>query len=252
MIELSAPDVVATIDPVAGGRVASFRLRGHDLVLRRERSSGESLQWGSYPMAPYAGRVRRGVFSFAGREYTLPVTHGPHAIHGTTYYRPWSLERDGTLTIELGDEWPFGGHAVQRFALTPTSFTCTIEVHNDQRTMPASAGWHPWFERPVALDFRAGKMYVRDDDEIPTGETVAPPPGPYDDCFTDVAKPPRLTWQGGPTITITSSCDHWVVFTVPTHALCCEPQSDVNNSFTLKPRIVEPGHPLIATMTWSW
>jgi aldose 1-epimerase len=252
VIELAAPPVRVTIDPAAGGRLASFQLQGYELLVTKDQTDGNPFQWGSYPMVPYAGRVRRGRFEFLEGNYQLPIAMPPHAIHGTVYNRPWWVEADGTLSIELGDSWPFGGYAIQRFDLTNKSFTCTIEVHNDHRSMPAMAGWHPWFRRPVALMFAARTMYVRDADGIPTGQTVPTPPGPWDDCFTDLIAPPKLTWRAGPALTLTSSCDHWVVYDEPRHAVCVEPQTAPPDVFNRTPTLVEPGHPLIATMTFTW
>ncbi len=48
---------------------------------------------GSFPMAPYAGRIRDARFAFRGQSYDLPATMPPHAIHGTVYDRPWRARR---------------------------------------------------------------------------------------------------------------------------------------------------------------
>jgi aldose 1-epimerase len=95
-------------------------------------------------------------------------------------------------------------------------------------------------------------MYERAPDGIPSGRLVPPPPGAWDDCFTGVHEPPRLTFGGGPTVVLTSSCDHWVVYDQPDHAVCVEPQSGPPDGFTLAPCVVEPGAPLVHTMTLSW
>jgi aldose 1-epimerase len=253
VIELAASSVHVEIDPAAGGRLASFRLHGHELLITNERGEYGPLHWGSYPMVPFAGRIRRGRFTYLEGNYQLPIGLPPHAIHGTCYTRPWAVESDGSLRIDLGDSWPFGGYAIQRFELTTSAFVSTIEVHNDNRAMPAMVGWHPWFKRPVALAFAAGKMYQRDSDYIPTGELVPVPQGPWDDTFTAVAAPPKLTWPSGVSITISSTCDHWVVYDEPTHAICVEPQTGAADEFNRTPRrIVEPGNPLIESMTFSW
>jgi aldose 1-epimerase len=118
--------------------------------------------------------------------------------------------------------------------------------------MPATLGWHPWFRRPVELAFAARSMYERDADGMPSGQLVTPPPGPWDDCFTGVDLPPVLRFAGGPTVEISSDCDHWVVYTEPQHALCVEPQSGPPDGFTLAPYVVEPGAPLVRHMTWRW
>lgn len=248
-MELSASAVRVSIDTKAGGRIASINLRGHELLVTESK---DPMGWGSYPMIPWAGRIRKGRFTFRGGEYQLPINMAPHSIHGTCFTRPWDVNEDGTLGIELGGSWPFGGSAIQRFDLTSDRLICTIEIHNDIRSMPASVGWHPWFRRPVSLSFAASKMYVRDDDYIPSGELITPPSGPWDDCFTGVLAPPKLSWPGGPTVTLTSSCDHWVVYDQPAHAVCVEPQTGPPDAFNLAPEIVEPGKPLIASMTYTW
>jgi aldose 1-epimerase len=248
-MELSASAVRVSVDEHNGGRIASINVRGHELLVTESK---DPMGWGSYPMIPWAGRIRKGRFTFRGGEYQLPINMAPHSIHGTCFTRPWDVNDDGTLGIELGSSWPFGGSAIQRFDLTKDRLICTIEIHNDIRSMPASAGWHPWFRRPVSLSFAASQMYVRDVEYIPSGELITPPSGPWDDCFTGVLTPPKLSWPGGPTVTLTSSCDHWVVYDQPAHAVCVEPQSGPPDAFNLAPEIVEPGKPLIASMTYTW
>lgn len=249
MIELSAPGVDVTVSPHDGGRLASLRIEGHELLVTGT-SSDHPMLWGAFPMVPWAGRVAHGRFSFDGETYDLPLDLPPHAIHGTTYRRPWDVADDGSLVVEL--DWAFGGHAVQRFDLGEHGLTCTIEVHAGDRSMPAQAGWHPWFARPVELRFSARSMYARDDEGIPTGTLVEPTEPPWDDCFTDVVAPPMLLVPGGPTVTLTSTCDHWVVYTEPEHALCVEPQSGPPDAFHGTPYVVLPGQPLVETMTYRW
>ena len=56
MIELEAGTAYLTIDAEAGGRLVQLEVAGTKL-LKDDRSGGD-LTWGSYPMAPWAGRVR--------------------------------------------------------------------------------------------------------------------------------------------------------------------------------------------------
>lgn len=254
-LTLEAPGVEATIDLSLGGRLASFRIDGTELL----RTDGDGpIQWGSYPMAPYAGRVRHGSFTFEGHDYSLPITMAPHAIHGTVLDRPWTVVGDGSIAAELGPDWPFRGRAVQRFELAVDHLTFELSVEAAER-MPASLGWHPWFVRrpagadaPVELDFEAGEMYVRDDEGITTSRRIPPPPAPWDDCFTDVRRPPVLRWPGFLELTIESACRDWVVYTVPEDAVCVEPQTAPPNALNADPAIVEPGARLTASMTWRW
>ena len=148
-------------------------------------------------MAPFAGRVRDASLAFAGATYALRPSLPPHAIHGTVLDRPWRLVGEGTIATDLGPDWPFAGWAVQRFDLGPDHLTFRLEVHGDE-PMPASIGWHPYFLRRLAgvdgeleLAFEAGAMYVRDAAGIATDRRIEPPPGPWDDTFTDLRRSAR-------------------------------------------------------------
>lgn len=259
-LRLCAPGVEVEVDPRAGGRMASFRVDGRELLVTEGIGP---MATGSFPMAPYAGRIRDARFAFRGQSYDLPATMPPHAIHGTVYYRPWRRVDDRTIEIALGPEWPFDGHAVQHFELEAGRLVSRLEVRAGE-PMPASLGWHPWFRRrlppvegqadpgPLELEFDAGAMYRRDADGIATAELVAPSPGPWDDCFTDLRRSPVLRWPGFLELTIESDCPAWVVFSEPDHALCVEPQTAPPDALNGAPAVVEPGRPLAAEMTWTW
>jgi aldose 1-epimerase len=264
-IRLSAPGVAATIDLAAGGRVSSLVVGGRELL---KTEGDRPVAWGSFPMVPYAGRIRGGAFSFEGRTYRLPTTMPPHAIHGTVLERRWHLVGDATIAIDLGPDWPFRGSVVQRFELGSDHLTCRLELHADER-MPASMGWHPWFVRRLApgavtggrpeaepgaleIELDAGAMFVRDDEGIATERRIPQPEGPWDDCFTDLRRAPVLRWPGFLELTVESGCPAWVVYTVPEDTICVEPQTAPPDALNTWPSVVEPEHPLTAEMTWRW
>ena len=257
---LSAPGSEASLAPGAGGRIAALRVDGLDLLVTEGFGP---FAWGAFAMVPWAGRLRDGILAFEGATHELPRTMPPHAIHGTLLETPWDVVEAGPtyalLAAPLGPPWPFGGRAVHRVALGPDELVATLEVHAADLRFPAIVGWHPWFPRRLArggaaiLDLRAGSMLARGDDYLPSGDRVVPPPGPWDDCFVDVAVPPIITWPGAIRLTISSDADHWVVYTMPDHALCVEPQTGPPNGLNTGPcAIVEPGRPLVATMTIRW
>jgi aldose 1-epimerase len=255
LLRLSAPGVEVVVDLVAGGRVASLVIDGREL-LRTTRDGPRD--WGSFPMAPYAGRIRDAEITFGGEVLRLAATLPPHAIHGTVLDRRWQALDGTTIAIELGPDWPFVGGVVQRFELTADSLTCRMELHADE-PMPASIGWHPWFVRRIPgvpgeleLDFEPGAMYLRDAAGIATPELVPPSPGPWDDTFTDLRRPPVLRWPGFLELTIESDCPDWVIYTEPPDALCVEPQTAPPDALNTDPTVVQPGKPLTAEMTWTW
>jgi aldose 1-epimerase len=249
MIELAEGDIRCRIAAGAGGRVGSLEVHGTEVLVTGD-SSSPPMQWGSFPMVPYAGRVRDGRFEHEGTEYRLPIDLAPHAIHGTAYQRPWTVEavddRSVELRIDLGDTWPLGGWAHQRISLSDGVLRCELAVTAADRSMPAQVGWHPWFRKPSAARLRFGAMYERDDVGIPSGAIVSPPSGPWDDCFVEPLTTPSLTIpgeRGTPTVEvlITSDCSHWVVYDRPDHATCVEPQSGPPDGFTLDPVVLAPG-----------
>jgi aldose 1-epimerase len=254
LLPLSAAGVDVAVDLVHGGRIASVVIDGREILLTGDP---DPLRWGAYPMAPYAGRVRNGRFTFGGHDYTLPLGMPPHAIHGTAMHRTWRRVDASTIETELGPDWPFAGRVVQHFALAPRRFEVRMELHADE-PMPASIGWHPWFLRrprdaaPVELDLDAGAIYERDADGIATRRTVPPPPGPWDECFTELRRPPVLRWPGFLELTIESDARDWVVYTEPEQAICVEPQTAPPGALGVDAALVEPGTPLVATMAWTW
>lgn len=260
-MELRLGTTTATID-LEGGRLASLRPGGVEvLVTEGERPT----RWGSFPMVPWCGRLRDGRLTFDGETYDFPLTSPPHANHGFTHLQSWSAVSggDGAMAVirtELGDPWPFGGHAVQRFDLDEDRLTVTLEVHAGHRPMPAMAGWHPWFRRdlgvggPAELDVDLGgaSVYAVAEDGSTTGELVPVPDGPWDAAFVGLGSDPVVRWPGALELTISSSFDHWVIYTQPEHALCVEPESGAPNDLNRAPRIVAPEEPLVGSMTLSW
>ena len=262
LLTFAAGDARLTVSPAEGGRMTSLVVAGQELLVTE---GAGPMRWGCYPMVPFAGRIRDGRFSFGGRTHQLPLNLPPHAIHGTGFYRPWTVVAPDTIAIDLGPDWPFAGRAHQRFAIRAGGLAVELSLEADQ-PMPGALGWHPWFRRtltgsagdprppspPAELAFEADRMYVRDPDGMPTGTLSAPGPRPWDDCFTGVAVPPRLDWPGVLTVELRSSCDHWVVYDEPVEAICVEPQTAPPDFPTIDPRTVVPGEPLRATMDWHW
>jgi aldose 1-epimerase len=253
---LQAGDARAVILPADGGRVGSLTVGGRELLVTGHPDG--PIYWGSFPMAPWAGRVRRGTFTFQGVEHHLPITMPPHAIHGVVYDRPWTVTGPDSIAIELDGRWPFRGRVAQRFDLTASGLEVSMTLEADE-PQPMALGWHPWFRRvleqgdePVRLAFQPGSMLLRDADGMPSGERVEPPPGPWDDAFTDLASDPVLEWPERLRLTVSSTCRWWVVYSMPEHAICVEPQSGPPDAVNLGPDVVEPGRPVTQVMRWSW
>lgn len=250
--------------------MAALRIAGRQLIVERpdedhgedhgedsDEDHGDSgaMMWGSYPMAPWAGRVKHATFRFGGRQYVVSANLAPHAIHGTVFNAPWQVDdadaTSVTLSCSLGTDWPFGGHAHQRIELRPEQLVCELAVIAGDSAMPVQLGWHPWFVKPRSATLRFEMMYARGAEGVPTGELIEPPVGPWDDCFVRPLAPLTLH-HDDLTVTVESDCEHWVVYDRPTHATCVEPQSGPPDGFNLEPHLLAPGQRLTRWMRIRW
>ena len=255
VLDLRAGDVRVIVRPEQGGRLGSVTIGGRELLVTGHPIG--VVRWGSYPMAPWAGRIRGGRFSFNGVTHQLPLAAPPHALHGVVLDRPWQVVGPDTISIEMDERWPYRGRVSQRFSVTEDGLDVAMTLEADE-PQPAVIGWHPWFRRalepggaPVTLALDAAEMLVRDAQGMPSGERTTPPDGPWDDCFTGLRSDPVLAWPGL-RLTLSSTCVWWVVYTEPDYAVCVEPQSGPPDAANSTPEVVEPGAPLTHTMRWRW
>jgi len=250
-LELRAGQDRAVLDPEAGGRLASLVAGGAERLVTDPGAGPEppeltGLAWGSFLMAPWVGRLDGGRLPWDGRVHQLPTTFRGHAIHGTTFDRPWEVEASddtsATLSIALTDPWPFGGLVRQRFTLRPGELVLEAEIEAGEVPMPVSLGWHPWFARPAEGDVRmrvdaTGTLHLRDD-LVPTGAVVPLEPattdlrhGPalgerrLDDVYVEVGQPAELRW---PDLVLRMTWDgavQSVVVHTPPRGVTLEPQT---------------------------
>jgi len=241
------------VDTKYGGRVSSLVLDGRELLIR---SAPNPLNWGLYPMVPFAGRVRNGLLRFDNEIVHLPTNMGPHAIHGYGFIREWTVLNDNTIQFEFGAPWPFAGRATQTFDIGDASMTLLLRVEADER-QPVQIGWHPWFRRDigvgaeVGIGFEADAMFELDDAGIPTGDLVPVPSGPWDDCFSGLHGDPTVSW-GDRELTLSSSLAEWTIYNGDPSGVCVEPQLGPPNSINSAPVVVEAGEAIEGTFTISW
>ncbi|MFF9147821.1 aldose epimerase family protein [Streptomyces sp. NPDC055051] len=257
LTRLTAGDAELTINPEHGGRIESLRIAGTEVLKQGER-------YGSFPMVPWCGRTRNGLFRDGATTHRLPLNADPHAIHGTVRDQPWTVARttatEAVLTCELGDPWPYKGRVTQVLELADDRLTLRFGVEAYDDSFPAQAGWHPWFLRnlgrggeDVRVGFTPDWQEERGDDHLPTGRRIGPTPGPWDDCFgmpagVDVA----LTWPGELELRVTSRAEWVVIYDEPEDAVCVEPQSGPPNGLNTHPRLVTPIDPLEVESVWAW
>ena len=263
LLTIAAGPASVSVDPAAGGRLATWTIDGMQLLVERD-SGNHPFGWGSYPMVPFAGRIRRGRFSFEGQTVEMPINMAPHAIHGTGYDATWEVlahtRNTLVLVLRLVDPWPFPGTVTHIMQIRNDRLVQQMTVTGGRKNQPVTFGWHPWFRRnidgggPLALhaDLTGARVFLRDDDYIPSGELVPVGERPWDDCFEGV-RSIGLHWPGALAIDVLHDCPCVVMYD-PDHAICVEPQSGPPNAVTVQPASAFLGmyETREHTVTWKW
>lgn len=256
LILLSRGNIEISVAPQAGGRIAQITRSGVEQLAGFDESNSAMIGWGCYPMLPWAGRVRRGIFEFDGEAYQLPVNMSPHSIHGVGFAVAWEVDFHGADCLELAlelprdERWPFGGSAHQRIGLEEDRLRLELSVKAGSVAMPAAIGWHPWFRKPDHLRFSPSAIYPRDQEGIATLPLAPPPAGPWDDCFIN-SNAVSLAY-GKEQLTLRSDCSHWVVYDQNPDATCVEPQSGPPDAFNIEPYVLRPGQALARWFEIEW
>lgn len=256
LVRLAAGDLQVDLAPQAGGRIAQIRVDGIEQLIGPESGRLDAIQWGCYPMLPWAGRIREGRFPFAGRDWQLPINMPPHALHGLGYALPWTLDASADDSAELSlhlpqdPGWPFGGIARERITLRDRQLHLHLSLQAGEQAMPAVIGWHPWFRKPDQLIFDAPQYYPRDAHGMARLPLAPPPLHPWDDCFLGPAE--VVLVRGNQRLQLTSDQQHWVVYDAPAHATCVEPQTGPPDAFNLTPHVLAPGEVLAMEFLFDW
>ena len=283
IVELARSGVVLQVDPSDGGRILSLSIAGGERIVPRSRARAlkPPLFWGSFPMAPWAGRLAGGRVPTPSGDVRLELNLGPSAIHGLVFDKAWDIiDRSAdavTMTCELrGGGWPFGGRARQTLRLRTGGLALELEAGGYTRPGPAGLGWHPWFARPaegdLALRVDASEVLVLDQELIPTGETRGVTAvedlrsGPLlgdrrlDHVYVRSSGPAILRWPDLELRIAADGAARTVVVHTPPEGICVEHQTMWPNAPLLARagvpdtglRVLEPGDSLRATAEWSW
>ena len=70
LMQIAGDNIRCVIDLENGGRLASLIAFDRELLVTKDAKFNIQ-QWGSYPMVPYAGRVRRGKFIFDSKKFSI-------------------------------------------------------------------------------------------------------------------------------------------------------------------------------------
>jgi len=259
-VELNAGPANTLIDVAHGARLASLVVARDELLVGHLDSNGiprPRFEWGSYPMSPFAGRIRFGRFDFGGRRFEVERRMEPHAIHGMVDDVEWTIvERANDslrARVDVDHRWPFACSVEQSFVLRPDRLRIEGTL-TAREPMPAQIGWHPWFRRPAAIDLGFAQWLPRDHDGLPIAQPTADPPSldsTVDDCFLGTGEP-IVVRVGTTRLELTSDCSHWVVYNGAPHGVCVEPQSGPPNAVETGPLVLEPGESLRRWFEIAW
>lgn len=187
IVRLEAGALELALAPEVGGSIAWFNIaiEGRREPLMREMPDGcaDVLQAASFPLVPFANRIRRGTFACDGRTITLtPNMAGDRSpLHGQGWLSPWSVEAADERTARLtfrhpGGEWPWTYDARQDFTLDEGSLTVELGCRNlSAEPMPCGLGLHPYFpcNRDTRLDAIVEAVWTVDADVLPVARESA-------------------------------------------------------------------------------
>lgn len=251
-------------DPSLGGRAVSWLVDGRSMLVR---ASDDPIEFGMYPMAPWAGRVRGNAIashhidpSLEPSVHELRVNNPPWALHGVCLDAPidaWEQVSDACLRMSQSiPGWP--ARLLTEWRLDGWTAVSRLTVEADA-PVPALMGWHPWF--PATMDGRparwslTGSMAVRDG-AFPSGELREWTGGSrVDDAFLVPDRCVRIDW-GSIALAIHSSDPWFVVYDERDDALCVEPQNGPPNAFDTpivgSAPVAHAGAPRVMTTEWTW
>jgi aldose 1-epimerase len=266
-VELNAPGVSVTIDLAAGGRAVSWTIDDVEVIGSR---SSAPVEYGMYPMAPWAGRVRDNSLSFCGAEYPLAPSHGVWALHGTVLGSKSRLvdhassnDRSvATIVTDLGPEWPWAGRLTSHWEVAADAVCTRLTLEAEEQSFPGVLGWHPWFNRRIgagepAIWSLTGPLLAERLEAFQLSGAFAPVDlgsRAFDDTFLVASRAASIEWPGQLRIDISSSHPWFVVFDELADYICIEPQSGppngINDSQVAPVTVVAPGEPLSLVNEW--
>jgi aldose 1-epimerase len=147
---------------------------------------------------PFPNRIRAGRFTWAGKQYSLPLNDGPkkNASHGFVCRLPWRVvgQSADSQQASLVGEFRGSVDAPDCAGLWPADYTfrltyrlladrLRLEAHvtnPDHQTLPFGLGYHPYFQVPLIaggngedcqVEVKAAR-YWELEDSLPTGKRL--------------------------------------------------------------------------------
>jgi aldose 1-epimerase len=167
-----------------GGGLRRYAHSGTDVVAPYAEDELPPNGAGSVLM-PWPNRLRGGRYTFAGRQYQVPITEVArgNAIHGLARWARWVPVAVNASSVTLGCDippqtgWPFEVRAEVTYALHPDhglTVTAVARNHGDSPA-PFGAGFHPYVGLrghrldETTLHVPARQRFVTDEAQLPVG-----------------------------------------------------------------------------------
>lgn len=255
-----------TFDLATGGRVASWIFSDYELIGSRGL---DPVEYGCYPMAPWAGRIAGNSFSWSGETVHLESNYQEFALHGYLLDRPVDLSHItsspdvAAITFStMVDDWVAPMHIEMKWCVTKSEVQSTITASTlSQDPVPVVLGWHPWFnnvvgiDHMVSIDYRNLQLAVKEN-AYPSGEFVAvtESDGPFDDAFLSETNSVNIQWGSLFKLEIKNSHEWFVIHNGAEGFTCVEPQTGppnaFNNSLGCTTLTAIAGNPLSMSTSW--
>jgi aldose 1-epimerase len=191
----------ASILPSYGLNLFDLRLPSAGLVRPVLVAADDFAEKPSHParsgtpiLFPFPNRIRDGRFTFHGRQFQLPATNGPNAIHGFAMEASWDVieHRAAALEAVLVGRYQISKHSPEKRPLWPTDavlhvrfglagrrLSMSVTISNPTADdLPYGFGIHPYFRLPfwpggdlakTRVILPANKFWALKD-FLPTGE----------------------------------------------------------------------------------
>jgi len=187
MVRLNVGTLELDLAPELGGSIARFDHvegdRCQHLLRPAAPGAANVLGMASFPLVPYANRIRGGTFMCDGVTVRLaPNLPGdPSPIHGQGWLDTWQVETADDHHARLSfvhepGEWPWRYEAWQDYALDDKGLTVTLACRNlSAARMPCGLAQHPYFpcDADTTIDAAVASAWTADAQTLPV-DNVAP------------------------------------------------------------------------------
>jgi aldose 1-epimerase len=178
-VELQRDGQRAEIDAI-GASLRSWWAGGADRVSFRERTDPARAFDGA-TLVPWPGRIRDGVYEFAGRRHRLAISEPRRgsALHGLAARAPWGVVGRSGDAVRLrcaagpAPGYPFSVVTEVTYRLRPGGLAVELEAFNfGQDPAPFGCGSHPYLRTPRGVD--AAGLSVPAATFVPPDERLLP------------------------------------------------------------------------------